>query len=273
MWATLALATALNLAPAQSGTLQLKNDRATYGPLGQERKDSKLLGGDVYFVAFDIVGLKMRDDGRVQYSMSLDLTNKEGKSQYKQEPQDLEAYNALGGDRVSAFAHIIVGADTPVGEYTLKVTVKDRATNQSDTLTRKFEVVPRKFGIVRVGLTYVPPARDVEMPAPPLAVPGQTLLVNFALVGFEVDKTRKDQPHIETVMRVLDEEGKPTLSKPYSGEYKDAIPPEFKHGGWPMLFLLQVNRPGKFKIEIKATDKVGGKTAEQVLDLTVIEPK
>jgi hypothetical protein len=40
-----------------------------------------------------------------------------------------------------------------------------------------------------------------------------------------------------------------------------------------MQFNLQINRTGKFKVEIKATDKVSGKTATQVLDLTVIEPK
>jgi hypothetical protein len=271
MWATLALATALNLAPAQSGTLQLKNDRATYGPLGQERKDSKVLGGDVFFVTFDIVGLKVREDGRVQYSMGMDLTNKEGKSQYKQDPQDLEAYNALGGDRVSAFAHIIIGTDTPEGEYTLKVTVKDRATGQSDTLTRKFEVIPRKFGFVQIGMSYQAPGRDVFLAAPPLAVPGQTFLVNFALVGFDLDKARKDQPNIETVMRILDEDGKPTLAQPYKGEAKE-VTAEFKKV-IPMQFILQINRTGKFKIELKATDKITGKTAEQTLDLTVIEPK
>jgi hypothetical protein len=201
----------------------------------------------------------------------MDLTNKEGKSQYKQEPQDLEAFNALGGNRVPAFAHVLIGTDTPEGEYTLKVTVKDRATDKSDSLTRKFEVMPRRFGFVQLGMSYQTPTRDVFLAAPPLAVPGQTFLVNFALVGFELDKARKDQPNIETSMRVLDEDGKPTLAKPYSGEAKD-VGPEFKRV-IPMQFILQLNRTGKFKIELKATDKVGGKSAEQVLDLTVVEPK
>src|SRR5580658_6491289 len=106
MWATLALATALNLAPAQSGTLQLKNDRFTYGELGQERKDAKLLPGEILVVAYDIEGLKTSEAGQVQYSMILDLLNKDGKSQFKQEPEDMVATNSLGGNRVPAFAKV-----------------------------------------------------------------------------------------------------------------------------------------------------------------------
>jgi hypothetical protein len=272
MWATLALATALNLAPAQSDTLQLKNARVTYGPLGQERKDSKLLAGDIFYVSFDIEGLKMSEDGQVRYSMSMDLTNREGKSQYKQEPQDLEAFNALGGNRIPAFAHIVIGTDTPEGEYTLKVTVKDRVTDKSDSLTRKFEIQPRRFGFVQICMSYQVPGRsDVLLSAPPLGVPGQTFLLSFAVLGFELDKARKDQPDIETTMRVIDENGTPTLAKPYHGEAKE-VTAEFKKV-IPMQFILQLNRSGKFKIELKATDKIGRKTAEQTLDLNVIEPK
>jgi hypothetical protein len=213
MWATLALATALNLTPAQAGTLQLKNDRVTYGPLGQERKDSKILGGDYFIVAFDIEGLKVRDDGEVKYSMGLEVTNKEGKSQYRQDPQELEAYNALGGGRVPSVAHVFIGTDQPEGEYTLKVTVKDINTGKSDSLSRKFEVSPRKFGFVQLGFSYQAPSREVLLAAPPLGVPGQTLLLNFSVVGFDLDKARKDQPNIETSLRILDEDGKPTVTR------------------------------------------------------------
>jgi hypothetical protein len=270
MWATLALATALNLAPAQSGSLQLKNDRVTYGILGQERKDSKILGGDVIIVAFDIEGLKVREDGLVKYSMSLEVINKDGKSQFRQDPQDLEAYNALGTGRVPAFAQVFIGNDQPEGEYTLKVTVKDRTADKSDTLVRKFEVLTRRFGFIQVGLTYEA-VRDSSQPAPPIGVPGQTFLFNFAVVGFELDKARKDQPNIDASLRILDETGKPTLAKPFFGQANE-VEAIFKKG-IPMKFIISLNRPGKFKLELKATDKVSGKSAELVLDLNVIEPK
>src|SRR5262249_46660303 len=60
MWATLALSAAL-MAPSQKGTLELKNVRMTRGILGQERTDTKLLPGDVFVVAFDIDGLKVKE--------------------------------------------------------------------------------------------------------------------------------------------------------------------------------------------------------------------
>ena len=92
MWATLAIASALSLAPAQAGKLEIKNDRITYGILGQERKETKLLAGDVFIVTFDIEGLQVKDDGRVRYSMGMELlNNKTGKAEFTKEPQELAA--------------------------------------------------------------------------------------------------------------------------------------------------------------------------------------
>src|SRR6516165_7891475 len=105
MWATLALTTAL-LAPAQEG-LEFKNVRATYGPLGQERKDDKVLPGDVYFLHFDIDGLTVDKNDRIRYSMGVDFLNKDGESQFKQDAVPQETFNSLGGNRVPAFASVV----------------------------------------------------------------------------------------------------------------------------------------------------------------------
>ena len=84
MWATLALAAVLQPIPAQGGKLAIKNDRVTYGILGQERKDAKMLPGDVYVVTFDIEGLAVNNaDGKVLYSMGMTLKNAEGKVQFQ----------------------------------------------------------------------------------------------------------------------------------------------------------------------------------------------
>src|SRR5262249_22379270 len=97
MWASLALSAALTLTPAQ-GKLDLVNPRPTFGILGQERKDKKVLVGDVFTLAFDVVGLQTKEDGQIQYSIGMELLDKQGKSQFKQEPRDLEAVNSLGGN-------------------------------------------------------------------------------------------------------------------------------------------------------------------------------
>jgi hypothetical protein len=271
MWTTLALATVLNLVPARSDVLELKNARFTYGPFGQERNDTKVLGGDILYLRFDIEGLKVGDDGRAQYSMGLEVLNQDGKLQYKEDPQDQDGYAALGGDRIPAFTHVLVGTEQPKGEFEVKVTVKDRATEKSASFSLKFEVLPPQFGLVQVGMTYFIPDSDVQIPAPQSGAVGQRLLVNFSLVGFGLDKSRGDQPDVSAVMRVFDEDGNLTLNKPYSGAVKE-VDPGYKKGV-PLQFILQLNRPGKFTIVLKAIDELAGVSAQRTLHLTVTAPK
>ncbi|HXG08395.1 MAG TPA: hypothetical protein VNK04_01260 [Gemmataceae bacterium] len=267
MLSTLALAAALSLAAAQAGDLRISNDRATYGYLGPVRPDAKVLPGDVYFLMFDIEGLKVSDTGEVSYRMGMAVKNSQGKEQFKQEPIEQRALNSLGGTRVPAFAHATIGADTPPGEYVFEVTVIDPATKREATLRRKFQVEKMRFGIVRVGLADYPSGQS---PMPYVAVPGQTVLVNFGVVGFERDPKSK-QPNIQAEMRVLDESGKPTLPKPLTGEANKDVPEKWQ--GIPMQFMLSLNRPGKFKVQLKVTDLLAKKTAEQLFDVVVIEPK
>src|SRR5436190_2042122 len=59
MWTTIALAMTLAGTPGESGELRLSNIRPTYGLLGSERPNSRLLPGDVFFVTFDIDALKV----------------------------------------------------------------------------------------------------------------------------------------------------------------------------------------------------------------------
>lgn len=260
MWAALALMTVLNVAPAE---LELKNVRTTVGVLGQERKDDKLLPGDVLVVAFDIDGLQVKDDGRVLYAMGMELTKKgKEKPEFKRDPQDLEAVNSLGGTSLPAFALSVIGTDTAAGEYSLKVTVRDRQGKTEKTLTKSFEVLPAALGFVQVRFTS-----GSGEPAPAVAVPGQRLYLHCALVGFGLSKEKL--PHVTFEMQVLDESGKPTLEKPFKGDIKT----DLKNTPGMMTFLpipLELNRAGKFKVAIKAKCNISGKTADQLLDLNVI---
>jgi hypothetical protein len=267
MWATLALAAVLQPVPAQASNLAIKNDRVTYGILGPERKDNKMLGGDVFVVTFDIDGLEVnKDDGKIKYGMLMVLTDAQGKEQFKKDSPELEAINALGGSRLPAYAMSDIGTDTPPGEYTLKVIVTDRATKATKELVRKFEVQPKKLGIARLGLF-----NERGMPVPPIVVAGQTVLVSFALVGFDLDAGKK-QPNLSVEMRIVDESGQPTLGKPFASGDINNVPEEAKKFV-QMQFDIAANRSGKFTIEIKATDKISGKSAEEKLPITVVELK
>jgi len=268
MWSALALTTVLTLAPAQQQSLELKNVRTTHGILGQERKEDKLLPGDVLVVAFDIEGLSVKDDGQVLYAMGMELTSldksgKDGKPKkmFTREPQDLVAVNTLGGSTLPAFALSVIGTDTEAGKYNLKVTVRDRQTKAEKSLNKSFEVLPKAIGFVQVRFTS-----GSGEPAPALAVPGQRLYLHCALVGFQLSKD--SLPHVTFEMQVY-EDGKPTVAKPFKGDIKT----DLKKTPEMMTFLpipLELNRPGKFKVAIKAKCNISGKTAEQALDLTVL---
>lgn len=263
---TMALVVALGLAPGQAGDLTVTNIRNTYGLLGSTRLDNKLLPGDRYFVVFDIENIKVDDTGRVMYSMGMEVTDSKAKVLYKQDPRDLEGLNSLGGTRLPCFAHVDVGLDQPPGEYTVKVTVTDRAAKKTASFQRKFEVLPLTFGLV--GLSTTSDSQQ-QVPAPPLGVAGQSIWVNFAAVGFSAGGP-KNEPNVSIVMRVYDEDGKPTLPKGFSGEFNE-IPKDLK--AVPMQFLLALNRVGKFKVKLEATDQVSKKKAELSFPITVVDVK
>jgi hypothetical protein len=262
---------ALSFVPQQGGELTLTNVRPTYGVLGGKRKDAaapKLLPGDVFTLSFDINGLKVAPDGAVQYSIGMELT-RDGKIQLGEKPDDRTSHNSLGGSGQPAFVATQLGTDTQPGKYALTAIVIDRANkNATQKVTREFEVLPKGFGIVRLALFY--PGQGGLIPAPPVGVRGQALMIGFAVAGFTRDK-KTELPHLSISMRVL-ENGKPVLEKEPSGTAKDA-PPSFSLV--PLTFPLNLNRAGKFTIELTVTDELTSpkKKATASFDLVVHDMK
>jgi hypothetical protein len=264
MWATLVLSAAVGLGPAQAPGLEVDNARFTQGVLGRGRKDNKFLPGDVALLAFDVRGLKTTGVSRVRFALGLQLSRKgASKPEFTKEPEDEEAVLALGGDRLTLSAAANVGTETEPGQYVMKVTVTDRVGKGAATVEREFEVLRPRLGFVRVGLSY-----GAEHPAPAVAVPGQTLFLNFGLVGFALDKVSK-RPDMTLELRVVDEKGKPTTSKPFRGDVR-----KMKAGFERFIpfdpIAFQAHRAGKYSVTLKVTDNVTGKSAEHSLALTVL---
>jgi hypothetical protein len=262
MFSTLVMAVALGTAPAAEGELTLSNVRLTRGVLGPTRDGSKILPGDTLFVCFDVEGVTVADDGKVQYSTAIEVANSHGRTIFKQDPRNQEVVCALGGNRVPAFASVDAGLQSPPGEYTLKVTVTDRASGKKASLTHTAELLPRGFGLVRLTTTS-----DAEglLPMPSPGV-GQGMWLHFGIVGFERDSSSK-QPNVEVSLRVLGEDGQPTLAKPVTGTVNAKVPETAAM--LPMQLTLLLNRPGKFTVELKATDQVSGKSDTLTFPLTV----
>jgi hypothetical protein len=266
MWTPLPLVAALAFAPAQApaGSLNLTNVRTTYGELGGTRADAPLLPGDVLFVGFDIEGVSVDPEGRVVYTMAMEVADKAGKPVFKQDPAQKIDFVPLGGNKLPARAFITVGLDQPAGEYTLRVTVTDQGTKATKALEKKFTVLPKDFGIVAVYTSVDPDGRFV---APTTGIVGQSLYVQFGVVGFARDPAKR-QPGVTVEMMPLDEAGKPTLQKPQVFNLDAGV--DEKDPGFSVRFLIPLTRAGKFTVRLKATDRVANKTYTFNLPLAVV---
>jgi hypothetical protein len=265
MLTTAALLISLTAAPARADGLALSGTRLTQGVLGPTREDNKYLPGDSVFVAFDLDNLAVDDEGRVRYSTAIEVADAKGKSIFKQPAKDRSAVTSLGGGKMPAFAQVDVGLDSLPGDYTVKVTVNDLASKSSQNFTQAFTVLPRGFGVVRVNVTADP---EGHLPPALLGV-GQTVFVNAVAVDFGRDA--KGQPSLKVELRILDDKGKPVLAKPVVGVIEKDVPA--KAASVPVQFLLSLNRPGKFTVELKATDQTSRKPAiVTTYPLTVLAP-
>jgi hypothetical protein len=265
MWTPLALA-ALSLTPVhhQPAGLQLTNVRLTVGELGPNRPNNKFLPGDIVVVGYDIEGLSIEQDGIVKYTILMEVSDPAGKPIFKQEPKEFTELIPLRGSKVPARAFVTLGLDMEPGIYTVKVTVSDPKTKSSNSLSTKFEVLKKDFGIVAVMTTHDPRA---EIAAPTTGTVGQTIYVWMSIANFQRDPKTK-QPNVELELTFLDDQGKPTLGQPIKRIQDSGI--EADRGAFPIFFPLYLNRPGKFTLRVTATDRVANKKASYELTFTAL---
>jgi hypothetical protein len=250
-------------AAGAGGKLDLTNVRPTYGVFGAPRPDAKFLPGDTIFLAYDIDNLKINEQGVIYYGSATEITDAKGKviSKDNKSQEKITVVSHLGGNRIPGSAYFTVPLDTPPCEYTLKVTVTDRAAKVTKDLTQKFEVLPMAFGLVGLTTSY---DADDRLPSPMLGVPGQGMHIHWGAVGFERDKVKK-QPKLTFEIRVLDEAGKPALPKPFTSEVNE-VPEKMDYRGFGMM----LNRAGKFSVEIIGVDNLTKKKVTLKFPLTVL---
>ena len=264
MWATLTLAGLLTVAPAQTGELKLSNDRVTYGPSGPVRHDKKFLPGDIYFLTFDLDGLKF-DGPKTSYTLNIDLLDSKSKPMFKTITGQREVFAVQGAGPIPGWAPITIEQDTMPGEYTLRLTAVDNGTKKSATLERKFEVGEKGFALAQVFTAY---GDGGQIPTSCGAV-GQKVYFHFRVIGFERDPKSK-QPQVQLEMRLVDEAGKPTLEKPIIQDLKNQeVPESFSY--IPLWMDLALTKGGKFTIELKVTDLISKKTTSVSYPFQVVD--
>lgn len=260
MGALLMLMTALSLPPGQAGTLQLTNARVTYGMLGPTRVQKTFLPGDIFALHYEIDGLSSKA-GAARYTMKMELFDAKGKPKYTSDPEERGIFNLFGGTRVPGFAYLSIGLDTEPGDYVFKITVTDVTAKKSQAIEHPFAVGKRDFGIVGVHLSY-----PNGPPSPAIGVVGQSLHLNFGIVGFLRDAMK--QPNVSLELSIADDAGKSTLAQPIADDIKKV---EEKVSVLPGDFPLALTRAGKFEVTLKATDHVSKKTSSVKIPITVQE--
>jgi hypothetical protein len=237
--------------------LEIANPRATYGYLGALRpKDAGALPGEAVYFTFEIKNLKLDSSGKAFYSIAIEIRDADGKLFFEQRPYNAVAQNFLGGNSLPCSAHVDVPLDAKPGAVKWKVIISDRTAKQTAILEGTSKILPPDFGIVRVGLFA-----DVDSRAPmsAVAVVGDSAFLKFSTVGFTRDKETK-QPDVQVSLRILDEQGKPTMAKPITGKIDTGIDPNDR---WlTNQFGLAFNRAGRFTIELSAEDRATGKRSK-----------
>jgi hypothetical protein len=255
----------LILAAGQDDPLAIANVRSTYGYLGAPRKiGGGILPGDTAHFTFDIKNLKLDDAGKAFYSIAIEIRDEQGKLFFEQKPYNSVAQNFLGGNSLPCSAHVEVPLDAKPGTMAWKATVKDRTTKQTVTVTGKGKILPADFGIVQVGLFA---DAETRVPMSAVGVVGNSAYLQFSAVGFDRDKEAK-QPDVAVSMRILDEQGKPTIAKPIVGKINANVNPQ--DNLVPMLFSVTLNRAGRFTLELSAEDKLTGKTSRILYPIRVL---
>jgi hypothetical protein len=244
------------------GKLSLVNVRATYGIQGPVRTDNKYLPGDKVDLSFDIDNITVDPKtGQAKWEIVMDVLDPKKKSIFNAKTPS-EMVVALGGRRLPAFSYVTMTLDSAPGNYTMRVTVTDKANKATATYDHKFVVLEKGFGMVKVA------AQSMGFTGQPWPSG-----VSFEIIGMQRDKKELFDVHVS--MRIFDDKGKPTLQDPLTGEFPKDLPMDVNPKTLnilPVVFPIELTRPGRFRVEIEATDRLAkNKKSSVSYNITVVE--
>jgi hypothetical protein len=256
----------LGSVPNLASAVDIKNVRPCWGPFGATRYKAECLPGDIFFITYDIDNLAIdKETKKVSYTTKLELFEGDKDAAEKGKPifsntTPNEAIPALGGGRMPGDLHVTMPMNQKAGKYTIKLTIQDKIGKDGKAFHYTFDVLPADFGFIQVL-------------APTVGFPGQHHVPVFSLVNLKLDG-KTGQPDGMLTIRILDE-NKKEVTEPASMKFPDSLPKGTDLGKANIVQLnypILLNRPGRYTIEIIATDKLAnGKRAELVYPLTVID--
>ncbi len=253
-------------APA-AAQLEIRDIKAAYGPLGPERTSLAVVPGDEVVFRYTIAGIRTDEAGSARGELRLRLTGAEGKVLI----DNMEALGgvlALGGQTLPGTARVSFGPDTPAGDYTLRVTIRDTLGAASASFERKLTCTKPAFALVQINFSQ-DEAGDIASAVG--GTVGQTLHVHCKAVGFA--RTAAARPRVVFTLQVSDTDGKPLIPRPVRATFA----PENAEQAANIELVdfngrLVLNRIGEFRLHLSAMDEVSKQTAEFVTPLRVTAP-
>jgi hypothetical protein len=249
----------LGFIPNIASAVDIKNIRPCYGLFGPTRYKAECLPGDVLFFTFDIDGLAVDPKTKkVSYETTLQLLDAKDKVLDTIPTPANPVVPILGGNSMPGDLYVKIGDNQPPGKYTIQMTIEDKIGKSAKAFKYPFTVLKQGFGIIRAA-------------APAVGFHGQHHVLQFQLVNLTLDK--KKQPSGEVVIRILDDK-----KNPIGEATKMMLPRDLPDGTdleklnlVAVPYSIYLNRPGRFTVEVVATDKNGDKTDRLSYPLTVLD--
>jgi hypothetical protein len=256
---------ALSAAPAPAA-LKIDKIEACYGRLGPVRKSLDFYPYDEVWFRFTVTGAKADDEGGIDMELSWKVLDEKDKEVFTKK---LPAKGPLAFGSDSFPASVSFGLPEPVvaGDYTLKVSVKDKQSGDEASFEKKLRLKATEFAIVSPQFFH---DAACTASAPAGGVVGEQLHFRLWTIGFDRSQGKLDN---EMKVLVLDKDGKEVSPKPLRLLAEKDDPkvvkelPALDFGGFVTL-----TKAGEFTMRITVTDRNSKKTATFEAPLKVTAP-
>jgi hypothetical protein len=246
--------------------LNFEDIQACYGRLGPERKSMTFYPLDEVLFRYNITGVRVNNEGRVDGGLTLQVRDAAGKLVLNNK-SSVAAVMVLGGTSLPGTANLVLEPGSPPGKYTLSVVYRDNLSGESAQFERVLTLQPEEFAIVSPRFSY---DEEGKLPAPAGGLLSQNLHFKLRAIGFDRTQGRIDS---DMEVQVLDAAGKPVMPQPIRAQIQNNQPDVVRKA--PYLSFsgsLTLNRVGDFTLQITVNDRVGKKMTRFETPLRVRNP-
>jgi hypothetical protein len=221
---------------------------------------------DEVWVRYLVTGATVDRRGQLNAEITVEVTNPEGQVVDRQ-VKTTDGELPFGGDSFLDCVHLTLPDQYDPGEYTLRVTVKDRFSSEVASFQRTLSFQTGELVLVPPQFFY---DSEGHLPAPYGGLVGQILHFRLKASGFE---RAQGTMNPELNIRVLDAAGQVLLSRPITVskplENRDLVK-QVSHLDFSGSLVL--HRAGDFLLVFTLTERVTKKTATFKATLHITAP-